>query len=165
MNENSSVSGRMRRWRDAAVTSLRSGRWSLLLLFTTICLLMQEQFPFSNFPMYSSFGESTYYVYLADSEGKPFATLPTTGMTTPTLKKVYQTELDKEIRRLRSSRRKLTPYQKRPAGERTLAALKNSLWAQQQGAGFPAMLRLYEVNIALAGTKFDKRTDLIAEIR
>ena len=144
---------------------MRSGRWGLLLLFTAFCLLLREEFPFSNFPMYSSFGKSTYYVYLADSEDRPLATLPTVGMATPILKKVYDTELKKEIGRLRSSRSKMTLPQKRPAGQRTLATLKNSLWAQQQGSEFPATLRLYEVNIALAGTKFNKRTDLIAEIR
>lgn len=165
MIRNSSIIGWTRRLRETAVRGLRGGRWNLLLLFTALCLVVREEFPFSNFPMYSSFGKSTYYVYLASSEGAAFATLPIAGMTTPTLKKMYEAEVKKEVRRLRSSRSKLTLEQKRPAGERILARLKNSPRAQEQGTAFPEILRLYEVNIALDGVRFDTRTDLIAEIR
>ncbi len=62
-------------------------------LLTLICLVVEEQYPFSNFPMYSSFGDRTYYIYLADGAGQPLATKPTAGMTTPTLKKVFDGEL------------------------------------------------------------------------
>lgn len=155
----------LRRAGPVTLAALRNGRCTLLLLLTLLCLAVREEFLFSHFPMYSSFAKTTYYVYLADGTGQPLATLPLTGMTTPTLKKVYQTELQKEIRRLRSSRSKLTVDQKRPAGERVLASLHDSLWAQQQGDTFPPGLQLYEVNIALAGNGFEKRTDLIAETR
>ena len=143
--------------------ALRRSRWRLLIALTAACLLLEEEFPFSDFPMYSSFADNTYYVYLADGSGSPLATLATAGITTPTLKKIYQSELRHETKRLRTSRQRMTPEQKRPVGERVLRRLRESRWAQQQGAAFPQVLRIYEVNISMAGTNFEKRRDLIAE--
>jgi hypothetical protein len=136
---------------------------AFLLVLTALCLVVREEYPFSHFPMYSSFGKTTYYVHLADGTGKPLATLPTAGMMTATLKKMYDSELRKEVARLQSSRLKLTLEQKRGVGERVLAALNSSLWVQQQRPEFARPLRIYEVNVAYTGGRFEKRSDLIAE--
>ncbi len=58
---------------------------------TGLCLAAGENYPFSNFPMYSSFAKNSYYLYLADAAGRP---LPTTrfGMTTPGLKKIFESK-------------------------------------------------------------------------
>lgn len=143
---------------------LRAFRCKPLLLMTVACLCIGEQFPFSPFPMYSSFSERTDYVYLADDAGRPLPTLRLSGMTTATLKKVYHSELQTEMRRLRTARRRMTPEQKRPAGERTLASIRASRWAQEQGGGDHATLRLYQVNLSLDGRDFTRQTDLIAEL-
>lgn len=132
-------------------------------MLTVLCLVLREQYPFSHFPMYSSFGKTTYYVHLADGTGKPLGTLPTAGMMTATLKKMYDSELRKEVARLRSSRLRLTLEQKRGVGERVLAALNTSLWMQQQRPEFARPLRIYEVNVAYVSGRFEKRSDLIAE--
>jgi hypothetical protein len=114
--------------------------------------------------MYSSFGRSTYYVYLTDGADQPLATITTLGITTPTLKKIYDGEVRKEVRRLRSARRLLTVEQRRPAGERVLESLKASPWVQQHAGSIPPVLRLHEVNISISGTRIEKRPQLIAEL-
>ena len=126
-----------------------------LLLFTAACLIIGEQYPFSNFPMYSSFGRDTYYVYLADPTGQPLPTIQTVGMTTAILKKIYDTELRRELKQLRTQRRRLSPEQKRPVGERVLRSIATDAAAPP--------LRLYEVNLTLEGGRFTKKTELIAE--
>lgn len=136
-----------------------------MLLLTAGCLLIEEQFPFSNFPMYSSFGPTTYYLYIADGAAAPIATLTTLGMSTPTLKKVFSTEMRKERARLGTRAKQLTPEQKEAVGERLLARLRTSPAALQRGGEIPPVLRLYEVNISLARGRFDKQTVLIAEQR
>ena len=136
-----------------------------LLAFTVACLAIGEQFPFSDFPMYSSFQRDTYYVYLADESGQPLPTLSTLGMTTPILKKHYDREVQREVRRLRTRRRLMSAQQKAPAGERILRALKPL--AERHGTSDAARrrtLRLYEVNIYADGGAFSRRTDLIAEL-
>ena len=126
-----------------------------LLLFTAACLMIGEQYPFSNFPMYSSFGRDTYYVYLADPAGEPLPTVKTVGVTTAILKKIYDTELRRELKQLKTQRRRLSAEQKRPVGERVLRSLAADI-------ATPPM-RLYEVNLSLEGGRFAKKTELIAE--
>ena len=137
--------------------------WKPMWLLAAICLLVREQYPFSHFPMYSSFSRSTYYVYLADAAGQPLATQPTAGMSTPTLKKVFDTELRKEVRRLQTSQRLLPAEERRAVAERVLARLKES--AAARNASFPANLRLYQVNIRLAQGRYEKETMLLGELQ
>ena len=72
-------------------SSLHPRRWPVLVAITGLCLAAGENYPFSNFPMYSSFAKNSYYLYLADAAGRP---LPTTrfGMTTPGLKKIFESK-------------------------------------------------------------------------
>ncbi len=55
------------------MTALRMSRFGVLLTFTVLCLIIGEQYPFSSFPMYSSFSHDTYYIYLADQFDRPIA--------------------------------------------------------------------------------------------
>lgn len=128
-----------------------------LFALTTACLVLQEQFPFSNFPMYSSFSSHTFYVYLADGNGRPIPALTSLGMSTATLKKIYATELRKETQRLLLGKRKLSPQEKAVVGQRVLNGLKLSATA-------PNELILYEVNIDQRGGRFDKQTTPVASI-
>ena len=137
-----------------------------LLLLSVVCLVIGDQFPFSEFPMYASFTHRTYYVHLADGNGQPVAAASSTGLRTSQLKKIYQRELLTEARRPGRVRQRMTAEEKGAAGARLLATLKNSQWVQQQGATtFPAVVRLYEVNISLREGRFEKETLLIAEAR
>ena len=153
----------MSKLRDLLVaggTFLRRMPCKTMFFLTFACLVIKEQFPFSNFPMYSSFGESTYYVYLGDGTGRPLATLPSVSMTIPTLKKIYQIELNKEKKRLHVSLRELSVAQKKLAGERVLAQLRRSRQNR-----LPPVMRLYEVNLSLRAGRFEKQSQLIAEAR
>ena len=145
----------------ALIVQMRIGP---LLAFTVACLVIGEQFPFSDFPMYSSFQRDTYYVYLADERGQPLPTLATLGMTTPMLKKHYDVEVQREVRRLRTRRRLMSAEQKAPAGERILRGLKPTIERHNPNAAAGRTLRLYEVNIYGLGGVLSRRTDLIAEL-
>jgi hypothetical protein len=147
-----------RAWRFLLGTRLKP-----LLVLAAVCLTVREQYPFSHFPMYSSFSKSTYYVYLTDGAGQPVATLPTVGMSTPTLKKVFDSELRNE-RRLRSDGKDLGVQQRQEVARRVLERLKNSAAARDSTAGYPAAMRLYQVTIKLAQGRYDKETILLAEL-
>jgi hypothetical protein len=136
-----------------------------MFAITVACLVIGEQYPFSDFPMYSSFGKSTYYLYVADENDQPLGSMPTLGMSTPTLKKVFSTEMRKEREALGSRSKKLTPEQKRVVGERLLARLRASRAAQSPDSPPPSAVRLYEVNISLENGRFQKERVLIAESR
>ena len=136
-----------------------------MLALTVTCLLVREQFPFSDFSMYSSFTNKTFYVHLADGAGKPVAAPASTGLRTSQLKKIYQRELRKEAQRPGRPRQEMTAEEKRAAGERVLASLRDSQWAQRESSNFPSVVRLYEVNILLREGRFEKQSLLIAEAR
>ena len=136
-----------------------------LLLITAACLLIGEQYPFSSFPMYASFGPSTYYLYLADGSGNAVACFPTLGMSSASLKKVFSTEMRKERGRLHLRAKKLTLEQKKVVGDRLLARLQASPAARGRGGVKPDGLRIYEVNITQRDQRFEKETALIAELR
>lgn len=158
-------SGRLKHLASRLLRFFRATRCQPLLLITAACLLLREQYPLSNFPMYSSFGAHTFYIYLADGTGRPIASLPAVGMSTATMKKVYVTEMRKERDRLGLRAKKLTVEEKRPVGERLLTKLKNSPAVRQRGSAFPGGLRLYEVEIAMRERRFEKETSLVAEVR
>ena len=135
-----------------------------LLLITAACLLIQEQYPFSDFPMYSRFGRGTHYIYLTDGDGQPLASYAAVGVSTATLKKMYETELRQEARRLGSRRGKLGDEPKRIAAERLLNGVRRSEASGTLGP-LPPVLRLYEVQIRLADAQLQTETKLVAELR
>lgn len=135
-----------------------------MLLIAAACLLLREEFPFSHFPMYSSFGRTTYYVYVADGADRPLPTVKTFGVSTPTLKKMYESEVRKEMKHTAASRQGLAIELRRPAGQRILHRLLNSPRVRRSGNTPPVGLRLYEVRISLERREFQKRSELIAEL-
>ena len=67
---------------------LRRTRCKWLLVMTVLCLALRENYPFSNFPMYSSFNNRTYYLYLTDARGNPIKTRQF-GLSSSGLKKIF----------------------------------------------------------------------------
>jgi hypothetical protein len=75
-------------------------RLVIFLIITLSCLILGENYPFSNFPMYSSFTKDSFVIYLADAAGRP---LPTTrfGLLTSNLQKIFSSKRSRLLARLR----------------------------------------------------------------
>lgn len=159
------VASRIAGWARSALGWISRSETQPLLVITVACLLIAEQYPFSNFPMYSSFGDSTYYVYLADGSGAPLSTYATIGVSTATFKKMYESALRAEMRKLRIPRKQLSEEQLQTLGTRVLAQLRSSPGAVGSGNPLPETLRLYEVQVRLADGELKKETRLVAEQR
>ena len=141
---------------------VRGAGWLPFILLTAACLLIEEEYPFSNFPMYSSFSRETDYVFLATETDQPLPSAPTIGVGTATLKKMFKSEL-RIARRERGKSADVTES-KRVAAERLLARFRA---ADQAGAigDLPPVVRLYEVQIRLADSRIAKETTLVGESR
>ncbi len=107
----------------------------------------KEGFPFSHYPMYSSFDDWEYVMFVADGEGAPLPLEKLTAYKANSLKKKFDDLIDyiktpdgKGIRN-----RDLTPEQMRPAGEQVLDTLAN---VYPRLAERP-VLRLYQVQITM----------------
>ena len=85
------------------------------LLITNMAL--RDNYPFSHYPMYASFSDHTYYVYVAGKDDKPLALQKVTdGIRTSKLKKPYNTDLDKKRKELGKRTRHLSAEERREAG-------------------------------------------------
>lgn len=74
-----------------------------MIALTVLLLVLRENYPFSHFPMYSSFSRHTYYVYVKDRRGDPIPVLELSGIRTSSLKKIYNTRLKKTLKDLRDA--------------------------------------------------------------
>ncbi len=88
--------------RGATLRWLRQTRCKWLLVMTVLCLVLGENYPFSNFPMYSSFTHHTYFLYLTDAKGQALKTRQF-GLTSSALKKIFDRSRRKELERFEGS--------------------------------------------------------------
>jgi hypothetical protein len=72
----------------AALEWLKRTRFKCLLVMTLLCLGLRENYPLSNFPMFSSFSSHAYLVYLSDAEGNPVSTMRF-DLSNSTLNKIF----------------------------------------------------------------------------
>jgi hypothetical protein len=112
--------------------------WPLLRLIGMVValLLIGEQFPFSYFPMYSSFDPTTDYYYVADEAGEPYACVPIFGTSTANVKKMYRARLRAMVARRNAVENEATPAERQLAGEATLVYLRGL--GANAGAAVPA---------------------------
>jgi hypothetical protein len=143
----------------------------LALLVTVVCLAVKEEFPFSHFPMYESFSDYSFNVYVADRDGNPLPVQALTSHKTSKLKKIFSSEQDEVRKKLEEAGeevggyRFMTKEQRRPAGEKTL----EWLYRNSKGSGLEALraaspLRLYYIHLRVGEDGFEREHELIAEV-
>ena len=101
-------------------------KWALLRGFGLVLalLIIGEQFPFSYFPMYSSFDPSTDYYYVADPSGKPFACVEIFGTSTANVKKMYRARLRDLVAKRGALEQDATVDEQRQIGDLMLEYLR-----------------------------------------
>ena len=87
-------------------------------------LLIGEQFPFSYFPMYSSFDPEADYYYVADAEGQPYACVEIFGTSTANVKKMYRARLRELVNKRGARESDATEAERREVGEEMLEYLR-----------------------------------------
>ena len=119
-----------------------------------------EFFPFSSFPMYSGFSPRPFVVYVADGDGKPFASNHDFEVRTSILKKDYERRLKAIKKESGVSLAKLSLEQKRPAGEATLRHLVDTLAAKVP----EGPIQLWEIILTRDAGKIVRSPMMVAEI-
>ena len=100
----------------------------MLVLIGALCLALQEEFPFSHFPMYSSFSDYSYYVYVTDRDGNPIPLESLMSIRTSKLKKYYQSQLNPIRDRVRESGQPWTGFRRLDVESRVPAAREALRW-------------------------------------
>jgi hypothetical protein len=137
--------------------------FKFLIGMTLVLAVVKEWYPFSHFPMYSSFEDYTYYVFVTDEHDRPVAVESLYGIRTSVLKKVYQRELRKLAKNHPSGTKGL-PYEQRfPAGVDTLNFLRDNA-AHPPKVEHLAHLKLYQVEIRGKNSRITQETHLVGTL-
>jgi hypothetical protein len=133
-----------------------------------------EWYPFSNFPMYSTFEPTAYYVYVTDENDVPVSIWQTFGTWPSAVKKGYDALLKAEVARLKSQAQKrggkysrriveMEGDECRPAGDAILRQLRDSSPNQDEVRKHRGY-RLQQVDITLEGGRIVQETKKVGEI-
>ncbi len=146
--------------------------WFLVLLMGIAIPLLTaktekpgEFYPFSNFPMYSTFEPETYYVYVTDAADKPLAIGTLFGKSPSDVKKIYDRKLMTLKPREKGKRKlELSAPLKAEAANDTLQWLIENIAKEKKGKlASLGKLRLHEVVITYSDGVIGKSDTLTGE--
>lgn len=115
----------------SVVAWIRQTRYQCLLVMVLLCLVLRENYPFSNFPMFSSSGRHTYYLYLTDADGRSLKTRQF-GLSNSTLKKIFGRYRQKELAHFADAGSARVPLAEEAAGQSLLLYLDGLSAARPQ---------------------------------
>ena len=132
---------------------------SIVVALTAVNLIIKDHFPFSHFPMYTSFGRETYYLYITD-QNDDVVPVQHFRMSSTALKKIYRAQVLQEHPGAKVEH--LPPEALQRAGEYALDYLHHRPRRKSLPATFET-LRLYQVHLWVEEGDVRKSTRLIAE--
>jgi len=125
---------------------LRHSPLGLMIIYMAVALQVQENYPFSHYPMYSNPSAERSYYMIADGEGKPVAVGTLAGITCPKVGKRYRTFAEMEAKKVKLTRDTLTPEGKQAAGVRVFEQLREG--AARRKNELPPKLQLIRAEIS-----------------
>jgi hypothetical protein len=130
----------------SACVWLRRTRCKWLLVMTLLSLGLRENYPFSNFPMYSSFSQHTYFLYLTDAAGEPIKTRQL-GLSSSALKKIFDRARRKELEHFEKSGRARVLLVEQAAAQSLLRYLDGLVAARSPAQKLLAGLQVRHVRV------------------
>jgi hypothetical protein len=142
---------------------LASWPWKVLVVLTLLQFALQENFPFSHYPMYSRFSDQTYLILITDEADNLIPVKAAFGLSADFLKRLYDTELRRHAREIGwTQKRWQAPDLHRPA-LRTLQQLAAHRGGTAGRAPY-ARLKLHQVTYSLRAASFQREQVLVAEL-
>jgi hypothetical protein len=148
--------------------------WALVLVTGVLLPLLTaksakpgEFYPLSNFPMYASFEEETYYVFISDLSDRTLNVADLFGLPISNVKKIYDNNLTSLKKETGSKERRaaLPLVYREQAAQDTLALLiKNAPMQQRPHISTLSGLRLHQVDIRMKDGRIQKQTLPIGEM-
>lgn len=122
-----------------------------------------QQYPFTNFPMYSHLDEESDVLYVTDHAGKPLPFHTLFGTKTSTQKKVFINELKKICNPAGRDTRDALPEERRAAGAKLVEKLLPRLKRDRLPEGVQALQFHYKVFRSEDGRIVETAPQIIAE--
>ena len=137
-----------------------------VLVVTILLVVIGEQYPFSNFPMYSKVDDESDVLFITDQNDKPLPMHTLFGTSTSTQKKVYMAELKKICNPKKRDTADAKPEEQREAGgklmEKLFPRLKRDRLASV-GEGITTMRVYYKIFTLDGGDIAASKPVLVAE--
>ena len=134
-----------------------------LIFLIAFSLIVGEQYPFSDFPMYGNFNPKTFYLLIENEKAEIIPLSKTCGMNYQSIKKIYKTKYKIE------DRLKEVKNPSKKAGEKTLKQIdqickkrnkkKNSKYSKHR------TLNLYKITLKLEAYEIKRLKKLISSIK
>jgi len=133
--------------------------FKVLVLLVALSLVLREFYPFSHYPLYTTFDGKTWYVYLTDQDDKPLPAVAVTRTRASRIKKIYNSRLRK-LQTKKKGRNRDTPSSQLMAAQQTLDYLLSL-----KRVRFPPQteeIRLHRVDLVLTNQSIARETRLLA---
>lgn len=133
---------------------------TILALYCAVSLLLEENYPFSHYPMYSNPGADRSYYIVADAAGQPIPIADLTGITCPKVGKMYRKKAQEAGKPLKLNSSSLPPDLQQKVGEEIFAQLRQ--YARQLNKEMPAKLILQKIEISYRDGKVTENPEVLA---
>jgi hypothetical protein len=131
-----------------------------LAIFTALSLVIKENYPFSNYPMYSNPSPERNYFMITDGEGKPIPVATLTGITCPKIGKIFRKRSDEMADKLKLKRTALPQEMVQAVGMSIFQQLRKE--AAGMNKELPPKLQLMRTDITFEDGKIVELPHLIA---
>ncbi len=139
---------------------LRNTPITILALYCAVSLLLEENYPFSHYPMYSNPGADRSYYIVADAAGQPIPIADLTGSTSPQVGKMYRKKAEEAGKPWKLKSSSLTPDLQQKVGEEIFAQLR--LYAKHMKKTLPDKLMLQKVDVSYRDGKVTENAEVLA---
>lgn len=132
-----------------------------LALYTIFSLILKENYPFSNYPMYSNPSPERPYYTVADGNGQALPIQTKTGITCPKIGKIYRKKAEELAKKLDIRAVDLKPDQVQIIGMEIFAQLRHE--AEKLKQPMPGRLQLVKTYISYENGKVVETPNVIAQ--
>lgn len=140
-------------WRTSPVTSL--------LIFCVLSLVLKENYPFSNFPMYTNPSPESSYFSITDGEGNDLPIARLTGVTCPKVGKIFKKKAAESQKKQRVKPADLSAEVTQAIGAEIFQYLRESALALR--TDLPAKLQLRHTRIAYEDGRIRETPQILAQ--
>lgn len=132
-----------------------------LAIYTIVSLIAKENYPLSNYPMYSNPSPERPYYTVTDGDGKPLPIQTKTGITCPKIGKIYRKKADELSDKLDVRAVDLKPEHIQSIGMEIFAQLRHE--AEKLKQPMPERLQLVKTYISYKDGKVIETPNTIAQ--
>lgn len=136
-------------------------------VMTAVLWLVGENYPFSNFPMYSNFQPETDYLWISDGNDQPLAVQKVFGHRTSTLKKVFGRNIKSTRDDVKQRTGRGVKLEELPPEAWEAAGVETLRWMclSTRNAALPPVIRLHRVELRLKDEEILPTSHRVAELR